>query len=190
MQTPDFTWPRAAIVGLAAAGLTWWATGALLGRTASPPGRPAGFTEVRPPGAPEPDPAAGWQAGASVQRMHMGDMAAYAEGRDVLVTGWADVADDEGSNEYVWTVRAHAVGGLRRLVHERHSAEGRTTLAAGSVGRPEFADAIELPPGEYRVTLTLHVVPRGFDWSAIDRGEDLRERGASQVSAARKVVIP
>ena len=112
----------------------------------------------------------------------------------VTVSGAADVYDTTPDARYVRSIRVYRYpkGPLFREHHYVDQAvwlpEGQTTI------KPEFHDEFPLPPGDYKVELSLYAVDVqqvrqfGFDWRRVKPGEDLGKR-LSRVSRGQRIRV-
>jgi hypothetical protein len=93
------------------------------------------------------------------------------DGHHVLVSAAAEIYERQGgSHRHVWALRVFAIEGepgklSERPFRSRYYHEQAFTLPAGPAARmhPTFAEALELPPGRYRVAVTLHSLQPDFD---------------------------
>jgi hypothetical protein len=126
-----------------------------------------------------------------VRAAKMAAMGVELRGQDVVVSGKVEIYDSVPGAKYIWLLRVYRNDPRKELLREHHYAEQASTLAAGSVSmEPVFLDAIDLPPGSYRVELSNYAVPPNFPLNQVKFGENMKTRALSNVAAARRVDIP
>jgi len=116
-------------------------------------------------------------------------MTATVAGRQVVVKGAANVSESVAGNAYVWLLRVYSSRGKKALLDEQHYPDGAVVVEQPGDIRPAFADAIELPPGKYKIELTLYAVPRGFAVDKLPFGADMKKAALIKVSRFEKVEI-
>ena len=111
-------------------------------------------------------------------------------GRQVAVSGNVEAVDKVPGSSYIWLLRVYTNDKQRQLLKEHHYLDQAVTLPEGEVAmNPAFNDTIELPPGGYKVELTMYAVPPDFPFKKVKFGEDMRKKAIIKVSGLRKVEI-
>lgn len=110
--------------------------------------------------------------------------------RILSVSGKARIYETDQKVSYVWSLRIFQDGGIAKLFREHHYTDHPITLNEGrATAQPEFLDQVILPPGKYKVELTLYAVPLDFDFLKLKRGEDIQRSVHSLARRHRRVVV-
>lgn len=150
---------------------------------------PGGATARIDPGATRP-PAPGQMPSPSLRRMHFRQMDVVTVGQRVAVTGAAEVYETVPGNLYVWLLRIYSGDDQKPLLKEHHYANRAVIVPQGvDTMSPTFEDAFELPPGVYKVELTIYCVAPGFPFDKLQYGEEMRKATLTKLSRFRKITI-
>ena len=113
-----------------------------------------------------------------------------AVGRQVTVSGEAQVYDTVPGSRYIWLLRIYRHDRQKTLLKEHHYLDQAVALPEGDVSMsPDFNDVIELPAGAYRVELTLYAVRPDFQFKAVRFGQDLKMTALAMVSGYQRIII-
>lgn len=116
-------------------------------------------------------------------------IATHVEGRQVFVSGKAEVFDRVPGNLYIWLLRIYSTGKGARLLREHHYLENAMQLADSGAASPTFDDAVWLDPGTYKVELTIYAVPADFPFPKVKFGEDLKYKAIAKLTRSKRVIV-
>lgn len=109
------------------------------------------------------------------------------EGGIVTLDGQIHVYETTPGVSYVWSVRVYKG---QEVVKEHHYSDQPAWLAAGKgVMQPQFHDQFPMPPGSYRVELSLYAVPEGFNFGTVKPGENIKAKVLAKVSRSSRITI-
>jgi hypothetical protein len=126
---------------------------------------------------------------AMLRSMTFGRMAATVVGRQVVVEGAADVSESVAGNAYYWLLRVYEAGGKKALLDERHYTDGALVAEQPGHLHHQFADAIELAPGKYKIELTIYAAPQGFAAGKLPFGADMRQATLGKLSRPQVIEV-
>ncbi len=124
-----------------------------------------------------------------LRNVAFGQMTAEVNGQFVVVKGEASVSESVAGNAYQWLLRVYDAGGKKALFKEQHYPDGAVVVQEPGDIHPEFSDVITLPPGKYRIELTVYAVPQGFAVNKLPFGADMRNAAIIKLSRSEKVEV-